>query len=121
MWLIAGCDMTNSRYEELNALWVNTTLFLVVDAYAHNDPKQGEKNIERLTRQYAPDTLLGSKAGALFVLQAEEQRCNEILANALKSRAEYKEYMQMLSEKEPDIYDTLHQMDLLGSKLYKML
>ena len=113
--------MTNSRYKELNSLWENSPLFLVVDAYAHNDPKQGEKNIERLTRQYAPDTLLGSKAGALFVLQAEEQGCNEILANALKGKAEYTEYMQMLSEREPEVYDTLYQMDLLGSKLYQML
>ena len=113
--------MTNSRYKELNSLWENSPLFLVVDAYAHDDPKQGEANIERLTKQYAPNTLLGSKEGALFVLQIEEQNCNEILANALKGKAEYKEYMQVLSEREPQIYDVLHQMDLLGSKLYKML
>lgn len=111
--------MTKDRFLELNEVWEQSPLYYIITAHGYVDEQ--DKAIVRLTKQYAPDTLLGSKEGAYFALEQAMQSCNDAMTLALKSKTEYNEYIQMLTDERPADYEVIYQLGLFGVSVYEKL
>ena len=97
--------MNKKRKETIDLLWIDTLFGKWVLAASKGLVNEAEELEEKIAKQYP------------FMLDYAEKELCKVIANELKSPDEFKSYLEMLDEENPQVVEFMISRDIFG-KLY---